>query len=195
MSQSDSLHKIYVRSPIRQKRAEWDLADCDKAPRGFTYPFFASGAPKAHATHAFSPDWANVVPSLIVKLVSDVAEKKKMELRFLLMERAMGELKSQLNALVAAKTRIVPIATFAPEPYGILKPILVSIQAVEDEFEAGWFDANIHTTGENEEAAVSNLKSLILDYFEIFTNEPSENLGIEPSRQLAILNQFIQKGS
>ena len=43
--------------------------------------------------------------------------------------------------------------------------------------------------------AVQNLKSLILDYFEIFASEPLENLGIEPKRQLAILNQFIQKGS
>jgi hypothetical protein len=175
-------------------KAKWDLMPCDWGKSGYNHPFFPRES-IVQSGNDFSHDWANVVPNLISKLVSEVLEKKKMELRFSLMESAVSELKSQLNVLANDKTRIVPINTLAPEKYDVLKPILVSVQAIEDEFEAGWFDANIHTTGENEEAAVSNLKSLILDYFEIFTNEPPENLGIEPRRQLAILNQFIQKGT
>lgn len=167
--------------------------DCDRVPVGFKNPFFSRGQANVQSENVFSPDWANAVPSLIAKLVSEVVEKKKMELRFSFMESAVSELKSQLNALAAAKTRIVPIATFAPELYEILKPILVSVQAVEDEFEAGWYDANIHTAGENEEEAVSNLKSLILDYFDDLSKESSEKLGLEPTRQLLVMKQFIQK--
>ncbi len=172
---------------------KWDLMECDRIPIGFKNPFFSRGEASVQSENVFSPDWANAVPSLIAKLVSEVVEKKKMELRFSLMESAMSELKSQLNALAAAKTRIVPIATFAPELYEVLKPILVSVQAVEDEFEAGWYDANIHTTGENEEEAVSNLKSLMLDYFDSLSKEPAEKLGIEPTRQLAVIKTFIKK--
>jgi hypothetical protein len=195
MSQSDSLHQIVEKPPIRQKRAEWDLADCDKVHHGFAYPVFASGSIKPHATHAFAPDWANLVPSLISKLASDVAEKKKLELRFNLFEIQINNLQIRLHKLESAQTKIVPINTFAPEPYELLKPILVAVQSVEDEFEAGWFDANIHTEGANEEEAVKNLKSLILDYFDSFSGEPIEKLGPEPSRQLSVLSQFIQKKS
>jgi hypothetical protein len=193
MSQSDSLLEAFAIQSGRQSGTKWDLMECDRATAGFKYPFFKSVLPSRQSQNDFSPDWANAVPGLIEKLVSEVVEKKKMELRFSLFEIAVSELKSQLNTLEAAKTRIVPINTFAPEKYDLLKPILVSVQAVDDEFEAGWFDANIHTTGENEEEAVSNLKSLILDYFDSFSKEPNEKLGIEPQRQFAVIKTFIAK--
>jgi hypothetical protein len=171
----------------------WDLMDCDRIPAAFKNPFSSRGVATVQSENVFAPDWAKGVPELIEKLVSEVVEKKKMELRFSLMECAVSELKYQLNAITAAKARIVPIANFAPEPYKVLMPILVSVKAVEDEFEAGWFDANIHTTGENEEESVSNLKNLILDYFDSFSKEPIENLGVEPKRQFAVLKTFISK--
>jgi hypothetical protein len=179
--------------PSRRSGAKWDLMECDRPTAVFKNPFSSRCAGSRRSKNVFSSDWANLVPSLIEKLVSEVVEKKKMELRFSLMESAVSELKSQLNVLAASNTRIVPIASFAPEPYEILKPILVSVQSVEGEFEAGWFDANIHTTGENEEEAVSNLKSLILDYFDSFSKEPIEKLGIEPKRQFAVIKTFIAK--
>jgi hypothetical protein len=193
MSQSDSLFEAFEIQSRRQSGSKWDLMDCDRATTGFKTPSFARNAASRQSQNVFSPDWANAVPSLIAKLVSEVVEKKKMELRFSLLETAIRELKSQLNALDAARTRIVPINTFVPEKYDLLKPILVSVQAVEDEFEAGWFDANIHTSGENEEEAVSNLKNLILDYFDSFSKESCEKLGPEPMRQLFVMKQFIQK--
>jgi hypothetical protein len=179
-------------SPHRSS-TKWDLMECDRDQIGFKKQFFVKRSARVQAENVFSPDWENAVPSLIEKLVSEVVEKKKLQLRFSLLEIAIGELKSQLNALASAKTRIVPVNTFAPEKYDLLKPILVSVQAVEGEFEAGWFDANIHTTGENEEEAVGNLKSLILDYFDSFSKEPNENLGAEPKRQFAVIKTFIKK--
>src|ERR1039458_6902597 len=87
---------------------KWDLMECDRVP-GFKNPFFSKGVASVQSGNVFSPDWANAVPSLIAKLVSEVVEKKKLELRFSLLEIAVSELKSQLNALAVAKTRIVPI--------------------------------------------------------------------------------------
>ena len=178
---------------LHRNETKWDLMECDRVPRGFKNPLFSKGAVSVQSGNVFSSDWANAVPGLIAKLVSEVVEKKKLELRFSGLEIAVNELKSQLSALSASKTRIVAITTFAPEKYASLNPILVSVQAVEDEYEAGWFDANIHTMGGNEEEAVSNLKSLILDYFDSFSKEPSEKLGPEPTRQLLVMKQFIKK--
>jgi hypothetical protein len=92
-----------------------------------------------------------------------------------------------------SKTRIIPVDSFAPEPYRVLKPILVSVHCVEGGFNAGWFDANIRSSGDNEEEAVSNLKSLILDLVDSLSKESAEKLGPEPTRQLAVLKEYIQK--
>jgi hypothetical protein len=193
MRQSDSQFEAPEIQSLRLGRTKWDLMDCDRPTAVFKNPFSSRCAESRRSQNVFSPDWASAVPNLIEKLVSEVVEKKKMEIRFSLLEIAVSELKSRIDTLDAAKTRIVPINSFAPEKYDLLKPILVSVQAVDDEFEAGWFDANIHTAGENEEEAVSNLKSLILDYFDGFSKEPSEKLGPEPTRQLTVLKLFIQK--
>ncbi len=90
-------------------------------------------------------------------------------------------------------TQCVPINTFAPEPYELIRPILVAVHRAQGGFNAGWFDANIHSSGANEEEAVANLKSLILDFFDSFSKEPPEKLGPEPTRQLAILRQFLRR--
>jgi hypothetical protein len=45
---------------------------------------------------------------------------------------------------------IVPIVTFAPEPFDIIKEIPVVVQPTDDEFSATFFDANINTQGCNE---------------------------------------------
>ena len=168
-----------------QRAPEWDLMECDK-PRRLI---------RRHSSPhiVYAADWENAVPNLILQLASQISEKKKLEIRFNLLEILTRELKARVNKLESAQTKIIPINTFAPEPYELLKTIFVTVQSVEDEFEAGWYDANIHTSGENEEEAVSNLKSLILDYFDSFSKEPAEKLGIEPKRQFAIIKTFIAK--
>ncbi len=86
---------------------------------------------------------------------------------------------------------LVPIASFAPEPYGLIRPIPTVIQPAESGFSAGFFDANVHATGDNEEEALRNLKGLILDVFDSLSREPARNLGPEPRRQLAVLQEFV----
>ncbi len=142
---------------------------------------------------AYSEDWAEGALAAIAELHSIASERKKNELRLNLLEITIADLKSRIQKLISLQTKIVPINTFAPEPYELLKSFNVTVQPTEDDFEVGWYDANIHTGGQNEEEAVSNLKSLILDLFDSFSREPSEKLGPEPKRQLLVMKQFIRK--
>ena len=89
----------------------------------------------------------------------------------------------------------VPINTFAPEPYELCQPLLFVLQREGDGFIASFFDANIHASGDTQEEAFRNLKSVLLDIFDSLSAEPANLLGPEPRRQLAVLQQFIRKKS
>ena len=88
---------------------------------------------------------------------------------------------------------VVPVVTFAPEPFELLRDLPVVVQPVEEYFTATFFDANISTSGETQEEAVANLKELILDIFESLEAEPEERLGPEPARQKAVLARLIRR--
>jgi len=87
----------------------------------------------------------------------------------------------------------VPIHSFAPEPYEILKPITAVITPVEDGFEAGLFDANLFSTGDTEVEAVQNLKSMILETYSTLNQLGDSKLGPGPLRQRNILSALIRK--
>jgi dCTP deaminase len=87
----------------------------------------------------------------------------------------------------------VPITSFAPEPYELLRQPLVVIQQDGEGYTASLFEANIHASGDTEEEALRNLKDLILDVFDSLSAESPETLGPEPTRQLAVLKEFIGK--
>ena len=89
----------------------------------------------------------------------------------------------------------VPINTFAPEPYELCQPLLFVLQREGEGFIASFFDANIHASGDTQEEAFRNLKSVLLDIFDSLSAEPANRLGPEPRRQLAVLQQFIRKKS
>lgn len=88
---------------------------------------------------------------------------------------------------------MVPITTFVPEPYEVVRQMVAVVQPSEEGFTASLFDANIHSSGDTEEEAVRNLKSLTLDVYDNLSAEPTENLGPQPRRQLAVLREFIRK--
>lgn len=109
------------------------------------------------------------------------------------LEDRIGDLSARIERGIEAKgTKIVPIQTFAPEPYSLLKPMSVLIEDSEDGYLASFFDANIGTSGETEQEAFENLKSLVLDMFDSLSREAPERLGPEPARQLAVLRSFIR---
>jgi len=145
------------------------------------------------ATLTFDTDWALDVPELITRIATLTQEKKRRELEFNLVQFAIVGLERRMQMLESLQTKIIPIDSFAPEPYVVLKPILIAVQATEEEFEASWFDANIHFSGGNEEEAVTNLKGFILDCFDNFSSKTPDKLGPEPIRQLAVMRGYIQK--
>ena len=99
--------------------------------------------------------------------------------------RDVAELKANRPAT------IVPVQTFAPEPYDLLKPLSVIVQADEDEFSACFPDANLTAYGDNEFEAVEHLKGMILDTFDKFSS--GRKLGPGPTKQLAVLREFVGK--
>ena len=86
---------------------------------------------------------------------------------------------------------VATIQTFAPERYLLTRPIEVSIRETAEGFDAFFFDANIGASGDNEQEAFDNIKSMILDVFDSLSREAPERLGPEPSRQLEVLRGFI----
>ncbi len=96
-------------------------------------------------------------------------------------------------ALARAASTIAPITTLAPEPLDLVRDISVVVQPVEHGFTATFFDVNISTSGDTQEEAVSNLKSLIVDIFKDLESEPPERLGPEPTRQLNVLRAFLRR--
>ena len=89
--------------------------------------------------------------------------------------------------------RIIPVYSFAPEPYEVVVPFGVLVTPAGDEFEAGFFDANIHSSGDTEEEAVLNLKSAILDSFDRLFSLPDEQLGTAMHRQKAVLRHHLRR--
>jgi len=178
---------------------EWAPAGCDFGETQlWSSGSFGSSStvrPIGSLRREYVDNWADSVPELVGKLASLIEEKKKQEIQFNLLQIAISEFEGRIHRLESIQTKIIPIDSFAPEPYNLLKTILVSVHSVEGGFNAGWFDANIHSSGDNEEEAAGNLKSLILDFFDSLSNEPAEKLGPEPLRQLAVLKEYIQNKS
>src|SRR5205814_8262143 len=106
-----------------------------------------------------------------------------------------GQVASLSRKLDAAKCTAVPILTFAPELYHVLKPFQVVVKPTGDgdEFSACFYDANLTAIGANETEAVEHLKVLILDVFDSLTSKPAAKLGPGPTKQLAVLREFIHK--
>jgi hypothetical protein len=96
-------------------------------------------------------------------------------------------------ALARTTSIVVPITTLAPEPFELLREISVVVQPVEHGYTATFFDANINSSGDTQEEAVSNLKSLVVEIFSDLESEPAARLGPEPVRQLKVLSMFLRR--
>jgi hypothetical protein len=105
----------------------------------------------------------------------------------------LAEVTTYLRGLSATRIGPIPITISVPGRYEPLRDIPAALQPVDDGFTATFFDGNISASGETEEEAISNLRSLIIDIFESLESEPPERLGIEPKRQLELLRAFIRR--
>ena len=87
---------------------------------------------------------------------------------------------------------IVPIQSFTPEPFVVLKEIRAVIEESDGEYIASFYDANVSAGGSNKQEAVDNLKENLLSRFDYLDGLPTEKkLGLGIARQLAVLREFI----
>ena len=125
--------------------------------------------------------------------MATVEEKLRRNSRLNTLEARVRDLEAKLGKTFAAESMVVPITTFAPEPFEILKEIRVVIQQVdEDEFSAAFFDANVSAAGCNQIEAVENLKDLLLSRFQFLNAQPIEKLGPALAKQITVLQEFIR---
>jgi len=136
---------------------------------------------------------------IVLKLVSDFTEFSQTRwqeaTRVEGMEREMILVKERIATLEKYSPVCVPIETFAPEPYEVLKPFHVVIQTHDDECVASFFDANLSASGSTEAEAILNIKDVIIGVFDCFLRHAEADLGPEPLRQLRVLKTFLKKTS
>lgn len=90
-------------------------------------------------------------------------------------------------------TAVVPVTTFAPEPFEVICPFSVVIQPSGDDFVATFFDANINASGETQEEAFAALKDVLLTTYQLLRRMPEAQLGPGPRRQKAALSAVIRR--
>jgi dCTP deaminase len=105
----------------------------------------------------------------------------------------MATVTGYLQGLSATRLGPVPLTSLDPGLYELERNIPVVLKPSDDGFTATFFDANIGTSGDTEEEAVDNLRTLIIDTFKLLNSEPIDRLGPEPQRQIRLLRSLIRK--
>jgi len=137
-------------------------------------------------------DWSeflNDIKNLMLTISSKIAENSRINK----LERDVALLKRRISTLEEIKPIIVPIETFDPEPYEILKTFYAVIQQHEEEYVAYYFDANLSATGDTKEEAIYNLKDIIIATFDVLSSHNESELGLGPLRQIKLLKKIIRK--
>lgn len=79
--------------------------------------------------------------------------------------------------------------------YSVIKPIAVKVEQTDGSFVASFVAANVNASGETWDEAVLNLKSLLVDKFDMLLSHKSSTLGPAPKRQLSVLQSFIRRSA
>ena len=131
--------------------------------------------------------------STAIKLSGKVAKNGSGTAAVQALKREVLLLRQRVARLEAAAPVCVPVETFGPEPYVVLKPFHAVVEAADDEYVATFYDANLSASGATQEEAMSNLKDYLLLVFETLTEHDPEQLGQEPTRQLHVLKEFAAR--
>lgn len=137
--------------------------------------------------------WEDTAKQVLENLARIVHTRPQTELRLVTLNTRINFLESALDDIRSRAAVVVPIQSLAPEPFELLKPIHALVQQSGEDFVASFLDANINASGETQEESLTNLKDLIVGSFEALQTI-ADKLGPGPSKQLAVLGQFL-KGS
>ena len=115
--------------------------------------------------------------------------------------RAIVEIQSSMTSLSNEMNSInrdhvlsfYTIQTFAPEPYRLLKPLLITVKYENDEYVAHYADANLSAAGDTAYESIENLKQLMLTVYDNLTSYDPKKLGPAPRRQKTVLMEYINK--
>jgi len=166
-------------TPERSEHGAWEAEFCNPPH------FHPTGTP------VVASDWEMLAQQAIEKLTQHELSKSIQDLRLDGIDRELRQTMSRLRRMELGRPLLVPIESFAPEPYELTKPFHAVLESSDAEFIATFFDANVSATGETEMDALANLKDMILAVFEALQLE--KDLGPGPSKQLTVLKQFIKK--
>jgi hypothetical protein len=164
--QSDSYQRM---CPPHERASEWTRVEKRQA--------------STRAPPAYQPNWETALRAALAQSG-----------RVARLEREVLVIKDHCKKLRDGQSMIVPVETLAPEPFVLKRPFHVVVRPSDGAYEATFFDANIGMVGDTEAEAVQNLKLLIVDTFEMLESNEAV-LGTEPTLQLAVLRELIQKQS
>jgi len=99
----------------------------------------------------------------------------------------------KLPSLQERRSKIVRLQTFAPEPFDMVKEMNVTIEQDGEDFVASFVDANVNCSGSSEKEVVEGLKELLLSRYDFLSKTPPEKLGPGPTKQIAVLREFIRR--
>ena len=135
------------------------------------------------------------VQALFLAAFQELSAKWEASARLDALYRQVLLLSNRCDMLEHLKTISVPIETFAPEPYNLIKPFHVVVRFEQDQYIASFYDANLSDSGDTQEEAVSNLKDILLSTYDILTGMSEDELGPGPLQQRKVLEEFVRKGS
>jgi hypothetical protein len=121
---------------------------------------------------------------IAVDSIQAVERVQELEARVRRLERDVSELKRP--------SVTVMIASLAPEPYELTRPIPVLLSPEPGGFVGSFLDANVNASGKTEHEALTLLKAMMVDDFEVLSSFGPEELGPGQARDLAALREFLR---
>ena len=124
----------------------------------------------------------------------------QLELRISDLTRQCKTLQNRVSQLEeTAPSVVVPINTFAPKPFELIKPVLALVEPVIDEngepceYIASFVDGALSATGDTLEEAIALLKSRMTSQYRFLASLPADRLGRTPQRQLTALRSVMRR--
>ncbi len=136
-------------------------------------------------------DWDRKFSILIDTYIKESVPKWQEAVRLEALQKEIADLKGRCELLERLSPILVPIETFTPEPYEVVKPFHVVVRFQDSEYIASFFDANLSASGDTQMEAIVNLKDIITATFDILTTENEKELGPGPLQQKKVLGEFM----
>lgn len=157
--------------------------ECD-APLFGKSPSQRTGSEKSEAVTLEALQLVTSFQADLVEVWTDVLSTEALAKEVLI-------LKDRVDQLERVGCGTMCIHSLAPEPHILKQPIPASVRLSDDAYIASFYDANLAASGDTPEEAVMNLKDVIIAAYETLSELKQEQLDPGPSRQLAVLKEFI----